>query len=162
VTRAHPGGRRWAALLGLAALAVAVDQVTKALARDRLTDGDTDIAGPIRLHLTHNEGVAFGLFGGNAGTIVAVTLLAVVAIAAWLWWADPTTAPAVGGALVAGGAAGNLIDRLRLDAVTDFIDVGPWPTFNVADSAIVVGVALIVASGLREPAGRGDVTHERA
>ena len=105
-----------------------------------------------------NPGAAFGLLSGQAAAFrvpffLAVTAVALVAIAAVAWRADPSRPwflAALG--LVCGGAVGNLIDRLRWGEVVDFLDVfwktHHWPAFNVADSAITVGVVLLIAEEL--------------
>jgi signal peptidase II len=115
------------------------------------------------LTLVYNPGVTFGL-GGGLGPLVLAGLAAAISagLAVWLRKVDSLLlAIAVGG--VIGGAIGNVIDRLRFGAVVDFLDVfipgsalPHWPAFNLADSAIVVGVGLIVIDGLI--AGRGKTT----
>jgi signal peptidase II len=144
------GSRRagWAALALVAALVVALDQATKALARARIEPGERIEVLPF-LDLVHvsNEGVAFGFLGGASTALVIAVM--VVALAAVLGWfaSDPArrwAALAVG--LLVGGAAGNLIDRLHQDAVTDFIDLPAWPSFNLADVAITLGAVLLVLS----------------
>jgi signal peptidase II len=131
---------------------VAADQAAKALVEDRLVPGETvDVLGPVSLTLAHNQGVAFGLASGSDATLIvfAVTALAFVA---YLLSRDPLRPGLwVAAGLVAGGALGNLADRLRAGAVTDFVEVGAWPPFNLADAAIVVGVALFAVLLVREP-----------
>ena len=99
----------------------------------------------IALDYLENRGVAFGLLNGRApiaGALAAAALLAVLV--------GVTTSGSVsrmrtlGAGLVVGGVLGNLLDRLRLGYVVDFVDIGPWPTFNVADASITVGVLLLV------------------
>lgn len=94
-----------------------------------------------------NHGVAFGLqFGNNTVTIV-VSIAAFLLIGTMFWrLASGTLLAAVGLGLLFGGAIGNIIDRIRLGAVVDFVAVGPWPRFNVADSAITVGVLILAWS----------------
>ena len=94
-----------------------------------------------------NSGIAFGLLSEGAnGVVLAVTLGALALVLGW--FATDTTRPGLwlGVGLLVGGAIGNLIDRLRLDAVTDFIDPPLWPAFNVADVAITAGVVILVLS----------------
>jgi len=113
------------------------------------------------LEYARNRGAAFGLLGSNPALVTAaavVILLAIVAYAAtrpagsgWLWF---------GTGLVVGGAIGNLVDRVRLGYVIDFVAVGPWPNFNVADAAISVGVVCLAVDALASSAasearGRG-------
>jgi len=150
--------------LGLAAATLiavaALDQATKALAVATLVPGDAiPLLLGIDLRLVHNTGVAFGVLAGSGDVpIVVVTAVAVGALLAFfLARADrPGLWLPVG--MVLGGAAGNLIDRLRLGAVVDFVDPTLWPAFNLADSAIVLGVlgVLYVAEGpRREERGNG-------
>ncbi|HVD38134.1 MAG TPA: signal peptidase II [Solirubrobacterales bacterium] len=137
--------RAWSLAGILCAAIVAADQAAKARIEADLIPGEVvDVLGPLKLTLAHNTGVAFGLAGGAGIGLVAVTLGALVLIGylfsrkperPWMW-------VAVG--LLAGGALGNLVDRIRADAVTDYIDVGSWPPFNLADVAITSGVLLLV------------------
>jgi signal peptidase II len=137
---------------------LAADQVAKSLVESRLYPGEQlDVLGPLSLTLAHNTGVAFGLAGGAGVGLVLVTVAA-LALIGYLFGRDPRRPGmwvAVG--LLAGGALGNLIDRVTADAVTDFIDVGSWPPFNLADVAITVGVVLMVLIYLRdvEPEAEG-------
>jgi signal peptidase II len=128
---------------------VALDQATKLLVTATVDRGE-----PVHLLLgidlanVRNDGVAFGLLGG-AGTLVLVLTLATMAVLLVYFAAqaqDRGLWLAVG--LVIGGATGNLIDRARLGAAIDFIDPPAWPAFNLADVAIVVGVALLGMSML--------------
>jgi len=107
------------------------------------------------LALTYNRGISFGLFNGRAGLSALFFSLAAAAIVVVLvYWlsrvASPFLAVAIG--FIIGGAAGNVIDRIRLGAVVDFLDfhVGylHWPAFNLADSAICIGVAAMLLDGL--------------
>jgi signal peptidase II len=147
------GARAWRLALALCGLVVLLDQATKAIVEANLVPGEhVDVIGPLRLTDSHNTGVAFGLAGGSGAGVVVLTLAALGLILA-LFARDPdrrTMWVAVG--LLAGGALGNLADRARVDAVTDFIDLPAWPPFNAADVAITVGVALLAWIYLREPA----------
>jgi signal peptidase II len=131
---------------------VAADQAAKALVEDRLVPGETvDVLGPVSLTLAHNQGVAFGLASGSDAPLI-VFAVAALAFVAYLLSRDPLRPGLwVAAGLVAGGALGNLADRLRAGAVTDFVEVGAWPPFNLADAAIVVGVALFAVLLVREP-----------
>lgn len=107
---------------------------------------------PRVLHLTYvqNTGAAFGLFKGAQWLFIGVSWL-VIAYLGWRFWTG-AVAPAIvvwGEALVLGGAVGNLLDRLRLGSVVDFIDVRVWPVFNVGDSAITIGVTLLLWHSLK-------------
>ena len=137
-TRRGPG-RLQAMAFGLAALITTLDQAAKALARVRL-DTAMELTPFLSLRLGFNPGVTFGLFAdsGAAGrwTLSGVTALIIGALLVWIW-RTRTAMTAVAGSLLVGGAAGNLLDRLRFGAVTDF-------TFNLADAAIVCGVGLLL------------------
>ncbi len=140
---------------------VAADQVTKALVRARIPLFDTIEIVPGWLNLTHieNTGAAFGLLGGvelpyKAALLSIVAVIALLGFAIYSTWASPHDRMArLGFALIIAGAAGNLFDRLRFGAVTDFIDVVLWGwhfwVFNVADSAITVGVIVVILDSLR-------------
>lgn len=148
--------RAYARLLGFAAAIVVVDQATKQLALSSLQDAPIPlIPGILALRLTYNAGGAFGFLDGFPWLFL---VSGVVIVAVILVWAgrldDPGLATPLG--LVLGGGLGNLADRVfrGFDGrVVDFIDLTFWPTFNVADSAIVFGVILIALAGFRgEPA----------
>jgi signal peptidase II len=108
------------------------------------------------LVLGYNRGMSFGFFNAGAGGLNALifSLVAAAIVVALIWWLVRVTSPflAVAIGLIIGGAVGNVIDRLRLGAVVDFLDfhVGlwHWPAFNLADSAICVGVAAMLLDGL--------------
>ncbi|HET9185434.1 MAG TPA: signal peptidase II [Solirubrobacterales bacterium] len=153
----RPLARAWGLAGGLCALVVAVDQGAKAAVEANLVPGEhVDVLGPLGLTLSHNRGVAFGIAGGAGAPLVLVTLVALAAIG--LLFARRPTRPgmwvAVG--LLAGGALGNLVDRIRADAVTDFVDLPSWPPFNLADVSITVGVLLLVFIYMRDAEGAGD------
>lgn len=144
-------GRAWALAGALCVLVVGADQAAKAVVEASLTTGEkVDLLGPLGLTLSHNRGIAFGLAGGAGAPLILVALAALGAIA-YLFAQDPTRRGMwVATGLLAGGAIGNLMDRIVSDAVTDYIDLGPWPAFNLADVAITCGVLLLVAIYLRE------------
>ena len=143
--------RAWALAAGLCGLVLAADQVAKAVAEDHLVPGQrVEVLGPLELTLAHNSGVAFGLAGDAGIGLILVTLVA-LAVVAYLFARNPTRPGmwvAVG--LVAGGALGNLVDRIRADHVTDFIHVSSWPAFNLADVSISAGVIMLVLLYLRD------------
>lgn len=145
------------ALLSLAV--VVLDQWTKWLVEVHLPEGAAHpvVGGFLNLVHVRNTGVAFGLFSSDTGstswllTVLGFAALAAVAVYFWLTPShDRLLLTAL--ALVAGGAVGNLADRIAAGAVTDFVDVFlgtyHWPAFNVADSAISVGIALLVLETL--------------
>ena len=142
-SRASP----WLRVAALAGIVVALDQLTKQIVTASIDRGDShQIIFGIDLANVRNKGVAFGLLADGD---VPVLLLTIAAVALLLLYfgshADkPNLWIAVG--LLAGGAIGNLVDRLRLGAVVDFIDLPVWPAFNLADVAIVAGVVLLVIS----------------
>lgn len=149
--------RAWALAGVLCAAVLAIDQAVKGVVEAQLVLGEeVDGLGPIGLTLSHNRGVAFGLAGGAGVGLVLLTVVA-LAVIVWLFARDPARRGmwvAVG--LLSGGALGNLIDRLASGAVTDYIEIGPWPPFNLADVAITVGVLLMVWIYLRDAEHGGD------
>lgn len=139
----------------VAAGVVVVDQLTKWWALDRLSHGSIHLVGPLSLTLTRNRGSAFSLFQGQAPLLVTVAVVLVVVLLL-VARAAPGAGRAAAIGLIVGGAIGNLADRLfRSDhgAVVDFIALHLWPTFNVADSCIVVGTILVAVSVLRGSPG---------
>lgn len=143
--------RPWVLAGVLCALVLAADQVAKAAVEANLVPGEyVEVLGPLELTLSHNRGVAFGLAGGAGLGLVAVTLAA-LGLIAYLFARDPGRRGMwVATGLVAGGALGNLADRILAGEVTDYIAVGSWPPFNVADVAITCGVALLAFVYVRE------------
>jgi len=143
--------RAWSLAGVVCGLVFAADQAAKAAIEAHLVPGQyEEVLGPLELTLSHNSGVAFGLAGGAGVKLVLTTALA-LAVIGFLFSRDPQRPGmwlAVG--LVAGGAIGNLADRIRADAVTDFIAVGSWPAFNLADVSITLGVLLLVYLYLRD------------
>lgn len=136
----------------MAAVVLALDALTKQWALSALDDGPVPLFGTVRLALTYNRAGAFGL-GGAAVPFLAVAALGLVVamVATGSTTARPPAALALG--LILGGAFGNLADRVLRDpgllrgAVVDFVDVGFWPVFNLADAAITCGcLALLWAS----------------
>jgi signal peptidase II len=139
---------QWASLGAVAFAAVGADQLTKAIVTNRLDMYDeVHIVGPFSIHHVTNSGIAFGLFSSATSIVIFLTGLAV----AWMVYffarsgsRHPVLPVALG--LVIGGSVSNLVDRIRLGHVTDFLDVRYWPAFNLADTFIVVGVvALLLA-----------------
>lgn len=141
------------------AIAVAVfaaDQLTKWWIASRLEPGEgwPIIPGFFNLVHWHNTGAAWGTLQGLNTLLIVVSLIVLVVLVRWrhkLHWERPGARVAT--ALLAGGITGNLVDRVRLGAVVDFLDFyidrWHWPAFNVADSAICVGVALYILSTWR-------------
>ncbi|HZP41562.1 MAG TPA: signal peptidase II [Candidatus Binatia bacterium] len=150
---AVPARLRLAALVALAV--VAADQATKALVDRHFALGETvELTSFAALTYVRNTGAAFGMFAGTgAGLRLPLFLLvSVVAVGVLGWFlgaiGDDQRAVAAGIGAILGGVVGNAICRLRFGAVIDFIDVHwrdlHWPAFNVADSAITVGAALVI------------------
>src|SRR6266540_1004068 len=157
-----PRGRAWLRAALVVVVVVGIDQATKAIVRGSIARGSTEkfFLG-INLVNTRNKGVAFGLFSNGGALVVILTLGALVLLLAYfathadrpLLWL-PT-------GLLLGGALGNILDRLRGDAVTDFIDLPLWPPFNVADMAITFGVlSLLYALEAPRNRRRRDDAHE--
>jgi signal peptidase II len=132
-------------LLQLAALIFLADQFTKFLARELLSYGESfPRYGFFRITHAQNTGSAFGLFPDQNTALILVAFLGITILALLYRNLHPTTnLLRLSLGLQMGGAAGNLLDRLLLGHVTDFVDIGPWPVFNVADSSIVSGLVLL-------------------
>jgi signal peptidase II len=143
--------RAWLLAGAVCLFVFALDQAAKAGVEDHIVLGEkVDVLGPLRLTLSHNTGVAFGIAGGAGLKLVIFTALA-LGVIGYLFFRNPTRPGMwIATGLVAGGALGNLADRIRADAVTDFIEVGSWPPFNLADVSITTGVLLLVFICLRE------------
>lgn len=131
----------------VAVLVLALDQATKALVRAQLPAAERiELLPFLDIRHVHNTGIAFGLFAGRGAVVLVGTFLVGVVLLSLLRQvpaSDGVTRIAVGA--IGGGAVGNLIDRARLGYVFDFLHLPHWPTFNVADIAIVVGVAVVIA-----------------
>ncbi|HEX4747500.1 MAG TPA: signal peptidase II [Gaiellaceae bacterium] len=139
------GTAQWAVLILVASAAVLADQLTKQVVGRTLELGERiDIVGPFSIQHVQNSGIAFGLFSSSTSLVIAVTAVAVVAMLAFFARSarrHPILPVALG--LVVGGSLANLLDRVRLGHVTDFLDFVAWPAFNLADTFIVVGVAIL-------------------
>lgn len=150
----------------LAALIVILDQVSKGVVTDRISPGSrVDVLGPLDFTLAYNDGVAFGLAGGGGILVIALASIALVALGAFIASAPQNNMTWIAGGLILGGAAGNLVDRVRLGHVTDFILLPGWPAFNLADCAITVGVILLAWTLIRgdaKPATAGTEAESEA
>jgi len=141
VTR-RPGYGR--ALL-VAVIALALDQLTKALVRGGLSPGErVDLLPGIDLVRVGNRGIAFGLLDDAGSLVLVLAAIAFASLLAVFLTASDRRGLWLPIGLLAGGAVGNLIDRVHQGAVTDFIDIGPWPAFNLADVEITLGVVILV------------------
>ena len=138
-------GRAALRAAALTAAVLAVDQGTKALARGALARGERDPILPgVTLVNVRNDGIAFGLFEEGGIVLIVFALAAVAALLAFFAVHAGRRLAWLPTGLLLGGAAGNLIDRAREGAVTDFIDLPLWPAFNLADVAIVAGVVSLL------------------
>ncbi len=129
--------------------AVTGDQLTKGIVTSQLSmDQSVHVLGPLSIHRVQNSGIAFGLF--SSATVIVMVLTAIAVGWMLVFFArsgsrHPVLPAALG--LLIGGSVSNLVDRIRLGHVTDFLDVGRWWwTFNLADSFIVIGVAILVVA----------------
>lgn len=115
------------------------------------------LLGVMDIHHVHNTGAAFGILpaGGHFFVTVALVVLGVLALS-WRRIAEAGALTTVALGMIAGGTLGNLIDRLRFGYVVDFLDLRWWPVFNLADSAICVGVGLLMWKLLRTEAPADD------
>lgn len=139
--------RPLALLAGPALVVLVADQVSKDLVRHGLQHGRVIdlLGGLVRLDFTRNTGAAFGMFRAGGVVLPAIALLVAAAIAlSYQRVARSGTLVRLGLGFILGGAIGNLLDRVRFGYVVDFVDLRWWYVFNVADSAIVAGVGLIV------------------
>ena len=153
------GPRQWLGLGLVIGAALIADQLTKRIVSSQLSLGDTvDLVGPFTIHHVQNSGIAFGLFSSATGIVIVLTGAAIVWMGAFFARSGarhPVLPVALG--LVMGGSISNLVDRIRLGHVTDFLDLRWWPAFNLADSFIVVGVFILLATLVaadREPRRR--------
>jgi len=131
----------------IAGIAVVADRITTSLAMDHLHDV-RHVWGPFGLALTYNSGFAFSLFSGR-GFLVTVVLCIGVVVLAFVVAQVRTLALAVGSGLVLGGALGNLSERIvggPAGQVPDFITLRYWPTFNLADACVTIGVIIIIVA----------------
>jgi signal peptidase II len=142
------GPWQWAGLAAVAGSAVIADQVTKHIVTSTLAlDESTHVIGPLSIHHVQNSGIAFGLFSSATAVVTVVTAGAVIWMLTFFARSGsrhPVLPAALG--LLIGGSLSNLVDRIRLHHVTDFIDLRWWPAFNLADTFIVVGVTMLLAA----------------
>ncbi len=136
----------------LASLVVLFDQLTKTLAQTHLLRGSSQLIIPRIFHLTliENQGIAFGLFQGGDKFLLVLITLSIAGLVFFGLRAAPFQLKTQWGiGLILGGAVGNWIDRIRLGAVVDFLDFRIWPVFNLADTAITIGVGILLLDVLR-------------
>jgi len=135
----------WGGAALVAAAVVALDQLLKALVRGEVEVGERrDLVAFVDLVHVRNRGVAFSALEGQTALVIVVITVALGALA-W-YFARNASRPGLWlpTGLLLGGAVGNLVDRIRLGAVTDFLKLPNWPAFNVADMAITVGVVALL------------------
>jgi signal peptidase II len=147
--------RDWARALAVIVAVVALDQATKALLGAELDPGEhRDLVLGFELVNVTNEGIAFGILGDGGDLVLVVTLVALASVLVWFVLAPPRPGLWIAVGLLVGGALGNLIDRIRDDGVTDFLDPPLWPAFNVADVAITAGVVVLIAIAFAQERSR--------
>ena len=137
---------QWASLIAVALAALGADQLTKAIVTSELgLNEEAPVIGPFSIHHVQNSGIAFGFFASATSLVILLTGVAVI----WMIYffarsgSRHTVLPVALG-LVIGGSVSNLVDRVRLGHVTDFLDFTYWPAFNLADTFIVVGVTILL------------------
>ena len=169
VTTNAPGrlqpARRWAMVLGVAVAVIALDQLSKRWALERLSGEQViDLIGSLRFRLAFNTGMAFSK-GSGSGAIIGVVALGIVTVLVLVARKVESKVQLVLIGIVMGGALGNVVDRLlrvgevgssgtgfMSGAVVDFIDLQWWPVFNVADAAVVCGGIALAVLSARAPA----------
>jgi len=154
--RASSRGSTWRQGALLALLVAGIDQTVKALVLRTLPpDASVPlIPGVLWLTNVRNTGIAFGLLSGVPLAVTVLAALTVVFLVVYNeghWQRDPLSRAAAG--LLLGGAAGNLSDRFRLGYVVDYLDLRVWPVFNLADTAVVCGGALLLWALFRRKRG---------
>ena len=140
----------WSILLAV----IAIDQVTKGLVTRALVPGQSwPDKGFFQITQARNSGTIFGLFQGQGFVLAIISFIAIAGLIVFFnssSFRSRLLRLALG--LMLGGAIGNLVDRIRLGFVVDFIHIGPWPIFNLSDSSIVVGIIIIAGTALFRPA----------
>jgi signal peptidase II len=137
---------QWLSFASVALCALGADQLTKWLVTSRLSIGSSvSVTGPLEISHVQNSGIAFGLFSQATSMVIVLTstmVLWMVFFFAHSGARHPLLPAALG--LVVGGSVSNLFDRVTNGYVTDFVDFGFWPSFNLADLFIVLGVAVLI------------------
>ena len=132
-------------VLQFAALVLLLDQLTKYLVIQLLSPGFSfPFQGFFRFTHVHNSGSAFGILQGLNTPLIFVSFIGIIVLVLiYRSQSYPSNLLRFSLALQLGGAFGNLVDRMRLGYVTDFIDIGPWPVFNLADASIIIGLVIL-------------------
>jgi len=149
-----PAVIKWSIILfSIALLDIAVDQLSKWWIQSNFTPGQSvPPTGFFRITYEQNTGAAFSIFYGKVNILAFVSILGVILVLLYIFYISRrypilnTRINKVAVGLILGGTIGNLIDRLWLHYVRDFLDAGPWPVFNVADSSLVIGVIIFAVS----------------
>ena len=149
-------------LLWISLIAIILDQVTKAVATANLQMWTpVEVMPYFNFMLAHNPGAAFSFLADSGGWqrwfFSVIAFVVSIAIVGWIKKLKPEEKTmGIALSLILGGAVGNLIDRVRFGYVVDFLDVyvgtSHWPAFNIADSAITIGAAIMIISSFRQPA----------
>ena len=154
----------WTRALTLGGVVLALDQITKQIVVAAIERADPhEIALGFELANVRNKGVAFGLLAGGEVPVLFITVCALALLLTYFAFHSQAPSLWIAVGLLSGGAVGNLLDRLRIDAVIDFLDPPFWPAFNLADVAIVAGVALLVltlTAGQQAEAAESTATRE--
>ena len=136
----------------VALAAIALDQISKAIVRAQVLPGEqVDVFAGVHIVRVHNSGIAFGMLEDAGSLVIVIAAIAFAALLSMFLLSAERRGLWLPVGLLAGGALGNLIDRMRHGYVTDFIDPPRWPAFNVADIEITVGVILLVAIYVLQP-----------
>lgn len=149
-------------LLVTALVTLAIDQLSKALIRIFLPSGEEILMGGFgKLVQVRNPGTAFGIIEGRSWPLflVSIAIFFILVLVLWRWGGPGSAFFQLGLGLIIGGAVGNIIDRIALGAVVDFIDLGfwpmrSWPVFNLADLAIVAGVGITLIIVIKDSFAR--------
>jgi len=138
---------RWLTAAAVATAVVAADQLTKIAVSHWTARLPYWLLGSFGIELAHNTGISFGRLQGGGWPVMAAVAIVTIILVILMWRLPRRYGMPL--ALIVGGSLGNLIDRLRWGYVVDFVALGPWPNFNVADAAIVCGAVLVAQQALR-------------
>ncbi|MFW5988565.1 MAG: signal peptidase II [bacterium] len=131
-------------ILGI--IILVIDQITKLLVANNFQLGESRAIINNIFHLTFvkNRGAAFGILAGQQTLFLALTVLIIIALIIFRYYSNKSIYLDTGITLIIAGGIGNLIDRIRLGYVIDFLDFRIWPVFNLADSAVVIGMVFLI------------------